>query len=59
MHYPFPFHPNQESMINSKMKDDEKKEKEVKPDEELEGSVAAHLVIKDTKTGKVIVNTRG
>ena len=46
-------------MINSKMKDDEKKEKEVKPDEELEGSVAAHLVIKDTKTGNVIVNTRG
>lgn len=44
-------------MINSKMKDDKKKE--VKPDEELEGSVAAHLVIKDTKTGKVIVNTRG
>jgi hypothetical protein len=46
-------------MINSKMKDDEKKEKEVKPDEELEGSVAAHLVIKDATTGKVIVNTRG
>jgi len=26
---------------------------------ELDGSVAAHLVIKDATTGKVIVNTRG
>lgn len=41
------------------MKDDKKKEKEVKPDEELDGSAAAHLVIKDATTGKVIVNTRG
>lgn len=46
-------------MINSKMKDDKKKEKEVKPDENLEGSVAAHLVIKDATTDKVIVDTRG
>ena len=46
-------------MINSKMNDDEKKKEEVKPDEELDGSVAAHLVIKDATTGKVIVNTRG
>lgn len=41
------------------MKDDKKKEKEIKPDENLKGSVAAHLVIKDATTGKVIVNTRG
>ena len=40
------------------MKDDKKKEKEVKPDENLDGSVAAHLVIKDATTVKVIVNTR-
>ena len=32
---------------------------EKKPDEILEGSVAAHLVIKDVKTGSEIVNTRG
>lgn len=40
-----------------KQKETEKTEK--KPDENLEGSVAAHLVIKDVKTGNVIVNTRG
>lgn len=37
----------------------EEKTQEKKPDEELQGSVAAHLVIKDVKTGNVIVNTRG
>lgn len=41
------------------MKDKEKKEKVVKPDETLQGSAAAHLVIKDATTGVVILNTRG
>ena len=40
-----------------KKKEAEKQEK--KPDENLEGSAAAHLVIKDAKTGNVIINTRG
>ena len=39
--------------------DKTKAEQEKKPDENLDGSVAAHLVIKDATTGKVIVNTRG
>ena len=37
----------------------EVKKADKKPDENLSGSVAAHLVIKDAKTGNVIVNTRG
>lgn len=43
------------------MKQNEKQQKqeEKKPDEELLGHAAAHLVIKDKKSGKVIVNTRG
>lgn len=41
------------------MKDEEKKEKVVTPDETLQGSTAAHLVIKDKTTGVVILNTRG
>jgi len=42
------------------MKDDKKQQKqERKPDEELSGHAAAHLVIKDKKSGKVIVNQRG
>jgi len=44
--------------MTDKKKEAEKQEKK-KPDENLEGSVAAHLVIKDAKTGNVIVNTRG
>lgn len=43
--------------MTDKNKEAEKREK--KPDENLEGSVAAHLVIKDVKSGNVIVNTRG
>ncbi len=39
--------------------DKTEKTQEKKPDEMLEGSVAAHLVIKDVKTGTEIVNTRG
>ncbi len=39
--------------------DKTEKTQEKKPDEMLEGSVAAHLVIKDVKTGSEIVNTRG
>jgi hypothetical protein len=39
--------------------DKTKAEQEKKPDENLDGSAAAHLVIKDVKTGNVIVNTRG
>lgn len=35
------------------------KKKEREPDEILKGSVAAHLVIKDVKTGSEIVNIRG
>lgn len=42
-------------MINSNMKD----EKDKKPNEELQASVAARLVIKDKKADKVIVKTRG
>ena len=38
-------------------KEDKKKEKE--PDEILSGYASAHLVIKDVKSGKDIVNTRG
>lgn len=42
------------------MKEDKKQEKsEKKPDEELTGYASAHLVIKDVKTGKDIINTRG
>ena len=43
------------------MKQDEKQQKqeEKKPDEELLGHAAAHLVIKDKKSGKTIVNQRG
>jgi hypothetical protein len=42
------------------MKDsDDKKKQERKPDEDLKGHAAAHLVIKDKKSGKVIVNQRG
>jgi len=37
----------------------EEKKAEQKPDETLNGSAAAHLVIKDAKTGNVIINTRG
>lgn len=39
----------------------EKKEIKQKkqPDEEAKGYASAHLVIKDVKTGKEIVNTRG
>lgn len=40
-------------------KDNKEKKQEMKPDEILSGSLAAHLVIKDTKTGTVILNTRG
>jgi hypothetical protein len=43
--------------MTDKKKEAEKQEK--KPDEELSGSVASHLVIKDAKTGNVIINTRG
>lgn len=39
--------------------DKTKAEQEKKPDETLEGSAASHLIIKDVKTGNVIVNTRG
>ena len=41
----------------TKEKKEEKSEK--KPDEEATGYASAHLVIKDVKTGKAIVNTRG
>ncbi len=42
------------------MKDEKKEDKQVKkPDEELTGYASAHLVIKDVKTGKDIINTRG
>ena len=39
----------------------EKKEvkQEKKPDENLTGYTSAHLVIKDVKTGKAILDTRG
>lgn len=39
----------------------EKKEakQEKKPDENLTGYASAHLVIKDVKTGKAILDTRG
>jgi hypothetical protein len=37
----------------------EKQEKDKKPNETLNGSVAAHLVIRDRATKKAIVNTRG
>jgi len=42
-------------MINKNMS--EKKEK--KPDDTLNASVAAKLVIKDSKTKKVVLKTRG
>lgn len=42
------------------MKEEKKESKqEKKPDEELTGYASAHLVIKDVKSGKDIVNTRG
>lgn len=42
------------------MKDEKQdKKQEKKPDEELTGYASAHLVIKDVKTGKDIINTRG
>ncbi len=42
------------------MKEDKKQEKlEKKPDETLTGYASAHLVIKDVKSDKDIVNTRG
>lgn len=41
------------------MKKEKTKKKPTKTDEDLKGSVAAHLVIKDAKTGNVILNTRG
>lgn len=42
------------------MKDEKQdKKREKKPDEELTGYASAHLVIKDAKSGKDIVNTRG
>ena len=41
------------------MSDKGQKKEERKPDETLKGHAAAHLVIKDKKSGKVIVNTRG
>ena len=37
----------------------DKKEENRKVDEHLFGHAAAHLVIKDKKSGKVIVNQRG
>jgi hypothetical protein len=40
-----------------KKKVEEKQDK--KPNETMNGSVAAHLVIKDKATKKVVVNTRG
>jgi len=40
-------------------KADKKEKQERKPDETLKGDMAAHLVIKDKKSGKVIVNQRG
>ena len=43
--------------MTDKKKQAEKQAKE--PDENLNGSAAAHLVIKDAKTGNVIINTRG
>jgi hypothetical protein len=46
--------------INTTMKNTDKPEKqERRPDETLKGEMAAHLVIKDKKSGKVIVNQRG
>ena len=44
-------------MVDKKKTEEKQQEKE--PDENLDGSVAAHLVIKDAETGNVIVNTRG
>ena len=43
------------------MSKDEKQQKQEQkvPDEELFGHAAAHLVIRDKKTGKEIVNQRG
>ena len=41
------------------MKDEKTEKQEKKPDEELTGYASAHLVIKDVKTGKDIVNKRG
>ena len=43
------------------MKDEKKKinKQDKKPDEELKGSVAAHLVIRDKQSGKEILNQRG
>lgn len=43
--------------MNKQIEKNEKQEK--KPDEELKGSAAAHLVITDVKTGNKIINTRG
>jgi hypothetical protein len=43
------------------MKEDQKQQKqeEKKPDEELFGHAAAHLVIRDKNSGKEIINQRG
>ena len=38
---------------------EQKKKEEKKPDEELFGHAAAHLVIRDKKSGKEIINQRG
>ena len=43
----------------SKTDKQQKEQKDKKPDEHLFGHAAAHLVIKDKKSGKVIVNQRG
>lgn len=43
--------------MNKKIEKNKKQEK--KPDEELKGSVAAHLIIRDTQNGKEILNQRG
>lgn len=41
------------------MKQEQDNKPEKKPDESLLGYVAAHLVIRDKKSGKEIVNQRG
>ena len=45
-------------MINSMVKKQDKKE-DKKADENLLGHAAAHLVIRDKKSGKELVNQRG
>ncbi len=43
--------------MNKEIEKNNKQDK--KPDEELKGSVAAHLVIRDKQSGKEILNQRG